>query len=499
MSSSPSTRYPVSRAVVGLVLLASLVRFGTLGAKSFWGDEISTVDLVHRSLGHMLTGIGNLESTPPLYYLASWLWVQIVPATEVGIRALPALFGVALVPVTYWIGRELADERAATISAALVACNPFLVWYSQEARAYSLLALLSAVALLLAVRAVKRPSLRLYAGWALASASALATHYFAVFLLVPEAVILLRLAPKRRVAVAAVGFVAATGAFLLPLAVQQQSMGHASWISSAPILGRLAITPLDFLVSFDLTSAAVPVAAIVVAAALVGLARLAASRLSGGPGPRLVATMLVATFILPLGLALGGLDYLDPRNLIVALVPGLVLLSMGFAAPARQRLGAAAAVVLCLASLVVVLLTAWEPKYHSEDWRAAASDLGPPRVDRVVIATPGSFARKPLQFYLPGSQSLSSSDDPVEEVDVLALPRQGSSTPRPMLHLSMPRFRLVARDFDGRFLVWRYRPTGPQRLSLAQLEPQVSRSGADVIWQGSSTPTVAAQVRLQSG
>ena len=57
-------------------------------------------------------------------------------------------------------------------------------------------------------------------------------------------------------------------------------MGHADWISNAPILGRLAITPLDFLVGFDLTAAAVPVAAIVVAAALVGLMRLAASRLS---------------------------------------------------------------------------------------------------------------------------------------------------------------------------------------------------------------------------
>jgi mannosyltransferase len=498
-TSSPPSRYPASRILVGLVLLASLVRFGTLGAKSFWGDELSTVDLVHRSLGHMLTGIGNLESTPPLYYVISWLWVQVVPGTEVGIRALPALFGVVLVPVTYWIARGLADARAATISAALVACNPFLVWYSQEARAYSLLALLSAVSLLFAVRAVKRPSTRLYASWGLASALALATHYFAVFLVVPEAVILLRSAPMRRLIVAPVAFVVAAAGFLVPLALQQQSMGHATWISHAPIIGRLAITPLDFLVGFDLTSAALPVAVIVVAVALFGFLRLAASRLFGGPGPRLVTTMLVATFIMPLGLALLGLDYLDPRNLIIALVPGLVLLSIGFAAPAGRRLGAIAAVGLCLASLAVVLLTAWEPKYHSEDWRAAASDLGTPRVDRVVIATPGSFARKPLEYYLPGSQTLSSNGEPVKEVDVLALPRQGSSTPTATLHLSKPRFRLVSHDFDGRFLVWRYRATGRGRLSLAQLEPAVARSRAAVIWQGSSAQPVLVQAPLHRG
>ena len=124
------------------------------------------------------------------------------------------------------------------------------------------------------------------------------------------------------------------------------------------------------------------------------------------------------------------------------------------------------------------MLTAWEPKYHSEDWRAAASDLGPPRVDRVVIATPGSFARKPLQFYLPGSRALSSSGEPVGEVDVLALPRQGSTEPTgATLHLSMPRLRLVARDFDGRFVVWRYRPTGRLRLSLGGSSGPAGRAG----------------------
>ena len=172
-----------------------------------------------------------------------------------------------------------------------MACNPFLVWYSQEARAYSLLTLLSGSA---AARdpCGKRPSRRLYAGWALASALALATHYFAVFLLVPEALVLLRLAPKRRMAAAAVGVVGADGALLLPLAVQQQSLGHADWISSAPILGRLAITPLDFLVCFDLTSAAVPVAVIVVMVAVVGLGAPRRLPASGGPGPRLVAALV---------------------------------------------------------------------------------------------------------------------------------------------------------------------------------------------------------------
>jgi hypothetical protein len=148
---------------------------------------------------------------------------------------------------------------------------------------------------------------------------------------------------------------------------------------------------------------------------------------------------------------------------------------------------------MCVASLAVVALTAWEPKYHSEDWRAAASDLGPPHVDRVVVAAPGTFALKPLQFYLPGSVPLPADGDLVGEVDVLALPHQGSTQPTTMPLLSMPRLRLVAHDFDGRFVVWRYRAAAPLWLAPRDFGPIVNRLRAAVIWQlGSSAQ---AQVR----
>ena len=486
-ATTPRTRTSASRVLVSLVLLAALVRFATLGAKSFWGDEMNTVDLVHRSLGHMLTGIGTLESTPPLYYLLSWLWIQVVPSTEIGMRALPAFFGVALVPVAYLIAREVASSRTAAIAAAMVACNPFLVWYSQEARSYSLLTLLSAITLLLVLRALRRPSTRLYAGWALVSALALTSHYFAAFIVLPEALLLMRATPRRRVAIPAVCFVGLVGGLLLPLALQQQAHGHANWIGNAPIIGRLAVTPLEFLVGFDLTPAAVPVAALAVVAALVGLTRLVATRLREGPGPRLVAALLAATFILPLGLALVGLDYLDPRNLIVALVPALVLLAIGFAAPGRPCLGGAAAVGLCVASLAVVVLTAWEPKYHSEDWRAAASDLGPPRVDRVVVAIPGNFARKPLEYYLRDSRPLPAAGGRVKELDVLALPHQGNSHPVTVPLFSTAGLRLVSQDFDGRFVALRYRPTKRLWLSPAEIRSAIRRSQAAVLWQGTAT------------
>ncbi len=76
--------------------------------------------------------------------------------------------------------------------AALAAFNPFLIWYSQEARAYSMLMLLSACTLL-AFAYARRAATTAgpLALWASRPALALLTHYYAVILIVPEAAWLL--------------------------------------------------------------------------------------------------------------------------------------------------------------------------------------------------------------------------------------------------------------------------------------------------------------------
>src|SRR5204863_36231 len=81
------------------------------------------------------------------------------------------------------------SQRAALIVAALFAVNPYFVWYSQEARAYALLVLLCTLSLLFFLRAERdgRDTWK----WAVTSALALCTHYFAALLLVPEAAWLL--------------------------------------------------------------------------------------------------------------------------------------------------------------------------------------------------------------------------------------------------------------------------------------------------------------------
>ena len=132
--------------------------------------------------------------------MLAWGWAKEFGTGEFGLRSLSALFGLATVPVAYAIGAELSNRRAGLIAAALVAVNPMLIWYSQEARSYALLVFFCAVSLLFFVRALDSRRTSDLSLWALASALAICSHYFAFFAVGIEAVWLLVALRSRRLA-----------------------------------------------------------------------------------------------------------------------------------------------------------------------------------------------------------------------------------------------------------------------------------------------------------
>src|SRR4051812_36452090 len=192
------------RLLIALTLAGAALRFATLDVQSFWYDEAVTVGLVHMDFGGLLDHIPGSESTPPLYYVVAWLWTRVFGFGEVGIRSLSALLGTAAIPAFYLAARELTrSERAGIAVAALAAFNPLLVWYSQEARTYALLTLLGALSLYFFARLLRGVETRLLVWWSITSGLALTAHYFAGFLVLPEAAWLLWRTPSRRAVAAA--------------------------------------------------------------------------------------------------------------------------------------------------------------------------------------------------------------------------------------------------------------------------------------------------------
>ena len=473
-----------------LTLAGALLRFPTLDAKSFWEDEAVTVFLLREGFGDMLDRIPESERTPPVYYVLAWAWAKLFGTGEVGVRSLSAVFGVATIPVAYLAGREFVSRRAGVATAALVAVSPLLVWYSQEARAYALLALLGAASLPLTARARREPRVGTLAAWAVVASLALATHYFAVFLVAAEAAWLLATVRPRRGVVCATLLPLAIGSALAFLAVEQTR--ESDWIDAQSLASRTVQIPGIFLTGFE---APWPLAFAAVAGVLAvgGLLLLRRAEPAWRRGALLTGALGVAAVLLPFVLSLAGLDYLIYKNVIAAVVPLAVCVGAGFAVPAVGRMGTAAGAGLCALSVAIVALTAGEPKYGREDWRAAAEALGPAFVERAVVVTPEA-GREPLMLYLAAVDlklTGISESVAVAEIDLLAGARrrlgavEEAHTPRPPTPAPPAAgFSAVERVEAEKFTLVRYRAAAPLEVSLATLEGAALDEGTVVVIGG---------------
>jgi 4-amino-4-deoxy-L-arabinose transferase-like glycosyltransferase len=410
-----------------LVLLAALLRFPTLGMQSIWFDEAATWQLTQIPFGDMLSALPDRESNPPLFYVLEWLTTRVVGDSEAGLRLVSALAGTALVPVAFAIGRRIGGERTAIATAALVAVNPLLVWFSQEARSYELVALLSAASLLLFLRALDDERPRWLAWWALLSALALCSHYFACFVLAPQLLWLLWRHPRRRAVLAAIGLLALVALALLPMLLAQRDNPYD--IAGASIATRLAQIPKQFLLGYrgPLAAGSVVLGAALSAGALWLLLRHVEQRVR--ERALLVGAIGLCGLALPLAGAVLGADYLNARNLIPALVPLAAMLGAGFAAlePRRGwRVGAALGTTLCLLSVAIVVAVAVDEEYQRPDWKGLAQALGDAGEDRAIVISPAN-GEVALQYYRRSMSMLPYAGRELREVDVVSV--AGSTGP----------------------------------------------------------------------
>jgi uncharacterized membrane protein len=206
--------------VAAAIVVGGALRLSHLDAKLFWHDETYTalrsagytttemvavlfdgheaaVDEVARfqrasarPVSATLQSLATEDSEhPPLYFVLTRWWMRTAGDSAQSIRGLSVLFGVAALPLIWWLAREMFPGQAtASISVALMAVSPFFVQYSQEARQYTLwtATVLAATAALL--RALRSTTYSAWALYAAASVVGLYTQFLFVLVLAAHAV-----------------------------------------------------------------------------------------------------------------------------------------------------------------------------------------------------------------------------------------------------------------------------------------------------------------------
>jgi mannosyltransferase len=426
---------PVTRTGRWALLLLLLLGFGArlcgLTFHSLWLDESASVFLASFSLSEIFQqGMSLQEPNPPLYHLSLHLWMRVFGSGEAAVRLLSAFLGMLYLPPIYLLGRRLFSQRVALLATLLAAINPFLVWYSQEARMYALVATLSLWSLYCFVRALDGPRWHWWIAYVVMTVASLYTHFYAVLLLPAELVFLLICAWRsgsarwRGVVAWLVG--------LLCFApwlwrAWELSATTPSWRPSLG-LGAMAAACLE---AFTVRS--VPLSGAAWAGALLVLGTVALVGLLIPPLPRGAAqrerwkwtelrsgTFLALTLLVPFSLAYAlsfRQQIFTVYYLIIIVAPFILALASGIEKVSSFHRAAGLLSVLAVAGLLSYgLRHNWSLEHRKEEWRAAASYVQEHARQGDAILCHVDYTRLPFGYYYRGDQPVFAPfGGPVED------------------------------------------------------------------------------------
>jgi mannosyltransferase len=393
---SPNTRSGLSSTQIALslallTLAGAWLRLAHLGSKSLWLDEGATVALARASWPRFAWiwwhGEANLQT---LYFLLMRGWIH-GGNSEAWLRLPSALCGIVSIPLLYGVARKFVGSAPALAAAALLAFNPTHVYYSQEARSYTLTILMAILSAYFFVRAVEGNRTSDWALWTVCGIAAFYCHDFAALVLVAQAASLLFFFPqgkfpaktapwKRLIACGAIIFVTALPGLTYVFRASPENL-HFAWMPrpSAREFWHLAMF-------FGGGGVKVVVAVILWMAGVFAigrnryrqapdleLPRPPNSRSSGQENIFWQGMLILLWAVLPaLLLALISLrqPMFLPRYVIFSLPGTILLAAMGMDVLRRGKTGLILVVLLCGMSVLAVVGEYSKPR---EDWRAATN------------------------------------------------------------------------------------------------------------------------------
>jgi len=175
---SLATHSRYAQSLIILTILGLLLRFYNLGLNSLWLDEASTNTFAIMSIPDIWKATAGGEFNPPLFYWLEHLML-VFGNNEFALRFIPALLGVLTIPLIFFAGKEFMDRNVGIIAAAAFAFSPFLIFYSQEARAYSMMLFFVAFSMVFYFKALKTNDLKNWALFGILSALAFWSHFYA--------------------------------------------------------------------------------------------------------------------------------------------------------------------------------------------------------------------------------------------------------------------------------------------------------------------------------
>lgn len=184
--------------IIPLFMVVSLiVSVYTLFNQSLILDEAQSLWVATKSVPGIIAYIAT-DVTVPLYILILHFWLQIFGVSVTSARALSLIFFVVSLPIIYLIAARHTNKRIALLTVALYSLSPFIIWFSFEARMYSLLLLIACISHYFFLKMLDNDGERGDVGYFFSTLFGLYTHYFYVFLIFSQIIYLVLFTVKNK-------------------------------------------------------------------------------------------------------------------------------------------------------------------------------------------------------------------------------------------------------------------------------------------------------------
>lgn len=396
-----------------LVILTSalLFRLPALN-QSLWLDEATSV-LVARNFSatEIVAKFSPGDFHPPFYYLFLKGWITLFGSSEQVIRFPSLLFALGTVWLVYKLATLLFGTKTGILSALLMATAPLHIYYSQEARMYSLATFLAVAAVWYFANILKteRPSKSLWVEFVLSAVLLLYTDYLpALLLLFFVAFLVVGKAYIRRYGKE--WFFSASAILILfapwlPTLGQQLQGGLLVKIDVPlwwQVLGRTSIKQL-LLVPIKFTIGRISsynkvfyIAAVSASLFLIGLLFLRAAKIWRDTKLLWLWLLVPTVAAAILGIKLSVFQYF---RLLFVLPAFYILLACAALTFQRRRARGLVVVLLLFVNVVASGIYLFNPRFHREDWKSAVSWVEEQSIGQRAISIFVSKNQRDPYFY----------------------------------------------------------------------------------------------------
>lgn len=392
-----------------VIVVGLIVRLISLN-QSLWLDEaINILAVKNFSLPGLITQYAIADFHPPGWFIILWFWGKAFGYSEIAMRIPSVFFGVITIYVVYLIGEKLFSKKLGLVAALLLSINPLHIYYSQEARMYSMAALAVAVSIYILIKLIQKKQVSMVF-IVLSNIFILLSDYVAYFIFPVELILLLLLKERKLIKrwFIAVIIALVLMSWWIPLFFNQLNAGAVAaeklpawrFIVGGFDFKTIPLTFVKFIIGrISLADKTLYYILLLPICSLFGYLLLSGVRKSDSFQKKLLLTWilippLIATLI---SLVVPVYNYFR----VLFILPGFVILIAFGVLQFKNRLRIIILVTVILIELICSLLYLFLPSYQREDWRGLVAYFQSFKPPIVLFESPGILP--PFDYYAKGS------------------------------------------------------------------------------------------------